>query len=84
MNILRATKSKTENSSNQCSCNALIKCNKIKCTIMVLVVEKINLIGFRREGDSLAYFKWLYQKLNVQGEDNLLIIENMIDSVIFC
>ena len=51
---------------------------------MVLVVEKINLIGFRREGDSLAYFKWLYQKLNVQGEDNLLIIENMIDSVIFC
>lgn len=28
MNILRATKSRAENSNNQCSCNALIKCNE--------------------------------------------------------
>ena len=28
MNVLRVIKSRAENSSNQCSCNALIKCNE--------------------------------------------------------
>lgn len=43
---------------------------------MIGVINWINWIGKEGETD-LAYSKWLYQKLNIQGEANLE--ENLVN-----